>query len=201
MSMASMNATVETVYDQFHAKLRSFTLRQVSDPDAADDILQDVYLKIHAHIGDLRDTERLESWIFQVTRNAIADHYRRSRPQAPLPDALAAPVEEEPDTASELAASIVDMLRCLPPKYRQALELTDLQGLSQADLAARLNISLSGAKSRVQRAREKLKAAFLDCCHFEFDRYGRVIESHPNCPECAAKYPPADCAAGSPGDR
>ncbi len=186
-----MDPTAESIYNEFHAKLRSFTLRQVSDPSLADDILQDVYLKIHAHIGDLRDTDRLESWIFQVTRNAITDHFRRTRPQDPLPESLPAPVDEEPDHATELAASIGDMLGCLPPKYRQALELTDLQGLSQAQLAERLGISLSGAKSRVQRARAMLKDAFLDCCHFEFDRYGRVIDSTPNCPECAAGYPPA----------
>jgi RNA polymerase sigma-70 factor, ECF subfamily len=182
----TMSATVETVYNEFHAKLRAFTLRQVSDPDAADDILQDVYLKIHSHIQSLRDTDRLESWIFQITRNAITDYYRRSRPQEELPDSISVPAEEEPDTASELASSIGDMLRCVPPKYRQALELTDLQGLSQVEAAAKLNISVSGVKSRVQRAREKLKDAFLDCCHFEFDRYGRVIDYYANCPECAA---------------
>jgi RNA polymerase sigma-70 factor (ECF subfamily) len=73
------------------------------------------------------------------------------------------------------------------------LELTDIKGLSQADLAVRLGISLSGAKSRVQRAREKLKEAFLDCCHFEFDRFGRVIDYHANCPECAGDYPSRGC--------
>ncbi len=188
-----MNASAESVYNDFHGKLRAFTLQRVSDPDATDDILQDVYLKIHTHLEDLRESDRLESWIFQITRNAIADHYRRARPQDELPHSLPAPAEEEPDTASELAASIGDMLRCLPRKYREALELTDLQGLSQAELAARLGISLSGAKSRVQRAREQLKEALLDCCHFEFDRYGRVIDYHANCPECAADYPPRDC--------
>ncbi len=188
-----MNTTAETVYNDFHAKLRSFALQRVSDPDVVDDILQDLYLKIHSHVQDLRDTDRLESWMFQIMRNAIADYYRRARPQTDLPDSLPAPVEEEPDATTELAASIGDMVRCLPRKYRQALELTDMQGLSQAELAARLNISVSGAKSRVQRAREKLKEAFLDCCHFEFDRYGRVIDYHANCPECAADYAPQDC--------
>ena len=187
-----MNATVETIYNDFHSKLKSFTMRQVSDPDAADDILQDVYLRIHSHIQDLRDPGRLESWIFQITRNAIADFYRRTRPQEELPESVPAPAEEEPDVEAELAASIRDMMRSIPLKYRQALEWTDLQGLNQAELAARLGISVSGAKSRVQRAREKLKEAFLDCCHFEFDRFGKVISYHANCPECAGDYPPRD---------
>ncbi len=191
--MTTLNTTAEAVYQDFHSRLRAFTIRRVSDPDLADDILQDVYLRIHAHIEDLHNADRLESWIFQITRNTIADHYRRARPQDELPDCLAAPVDEEPDAASELAVSIGDMLRCLPPKYRQALEMTDIQGLSQAEMALQLGISLSGAKSRVQRGREKLKEALLDCCHFEFDRYGRVIDYRANCPECAGNYPPPDC--------
>ncbi len=188
-----MTPTVETIYSDFHAKLRAFTLGRVSDPDIADDILQDVYLRIHAHIGDLREGERVESWVYQITRNAITDHYRRRRPQELLSDNLPAPVEEEPEVEAELAPSVREMLRCVPAKYRQALELTELEGLSQAELAARLNISVSGAKSRVQRAREKLKEAFLDCCHFEFDRQGKILSYAPNCPECASDYPPKEC--------
>lgn len=188
-----MDATVETIYGDFHSKLKSFTLRRVSDPDAAEDILQDVYLKIHSHISELRDTDRLESWVYRIARNAITDYYRRTRLQEELPDSLPAPVEEEPDAASELALSIRDMLRCIPPKYRQALQMTEWEGLSQVELANRLNVSVSGAKSRVQRARDKLKAAFLDCCHFEFDRLGRVISYHANCPECAGDYPRGQC--------
>ncbi len=195
-----MQATVETIYQDFHARLRSFTLKHISDPDAADDILQDVYLKIHSHIQDLRATDRLESWIFQITRNAIADYYRGGRPQEELDDSLAAPVDDDPDAFAELAASIEDMLRGLPAKYRQALELTELQGLSQSDLAARLNLSLSGAKSRVQRARQMLKQSFLDCCHFEFDRLGRAIAYHANCPECASAHPSRRSKAASGGN-
>ncbi len=188
-----MEATVEAIYNDFHSKLRSFTLRRVSDADAADDILQDVYLRIHSHIDDLRAQDRLEGWIFQIARNAIIDYYRRTRPQEELPETVAAPKEEEPDTASEVAASLGDMVRCLPRKYRQALELTEFQGLSQVELAAKLNISASGAKSRVQRARQKLKDALLDCCHYEFDRYGRIIDYHANCRECAGEHAPGNC--------
>jgi len=180
-----MNPTFETIYQDFHSKLYHFIVSRVSDPDTAEDILQDVYLKIHSNIDDLRESDRLQSWIYQITRNVIIDHYRRLRPQDGLPESLASPPDDEPDALSELTASVKGMLNCLPDKYRQALELTELQGLSQVELAARLNISVSGAKSRVQRAREKLKEAFLDCCHFEFDRLGQVIDYEPNCSHCA----------------
>lgn len=188
-----MNANLETIYTDFHSKLKSFVVGRVSDPATADDILQDVYLKLHANMGGLRETDRLQSWVYQITRNAIIDYYRRARPQEELSDSLASPVDDEPDAVSQLASSVKGMLHCVPNKYREALELTELQGLSQVELAARLDISVSGAKSRVQRAREKLKEAFLDCCHFEFDRSGRVVDYHPNCEKCAHENYPDTC--------
>jgi RNA polymerase sigma-70 factor, ECF subfamily len=190
MSRPNMLPSFETIYTDFHSKLYNFIAGRVSDPDAAEDILQDVYLKIHAKMGGLRETDRLESWIYQITRNAIVDHYRRTRPQDELSESLAPPLDEEPDATTQLASSVQGMLNCLPDKYREALELTELQGLSQVELAARLSITVSGAKSRVQRAREKLKEAFLDCCHFEFDKLGKIMNYHPKCEQCAQEgYP------------
>lgn len=188
-----MNATLESVYTDFHSKLHRFIAGRVSDPDTAEDILQDVYLKIHSKMDGLREEDRLESWIYQITRNAIIDYYRRARPQDELSESLASTPDDEPDAVSQLASSVKGMLGCLDDKYREALELTELQGLSQVELATRLDISVSGAKSRVQRAREKLKEAFLDCCHFEFDRMGGVVDYHPNCGTCADPNYPNTC--------
>ncbi len=192
-----MNATLETIYTDFHSKLHRFIAGRVPVPDTAEDILQDVYLKIHSKMDGLREEDRLESWIYQITRNAIIDYYRRIRPQDELSDSLASPLDDEPDAVSQLASSVKGMLGCLDDKYRQALESTELQGLSQVELATRLEITVSGAKSRVQRAREKLKEAFLDCCHFEFDRLGRVVDYHPNCENCANPNYPNTCGASS----
>src|SRR5437588_726670 len=82
---------------------------------------------------------------------------------------------------SELVPCIKEMVDSLTNDYRQALILTEYEGLTQRELAVRLGISVSGAKSRVQRAREKLKDMLLDCCHFEFDHSGRVIDYQPKC--------------------
>ncbi len=78
-----------------------------------------------------------------------------------------------------LTPSINHFIEQLPEPYREAITLTELQGMKQKDLAVKLGISLSGAKSRVQRARKMLKDLFFECCHFEFDRYGTVIDYHP----------------------
>lgn len=178
--------TFEHIYLDFDAKLRHFILGKVADPDVTRDILQDVYLKIHSHIDSVRDSEKLESWIYQITRNTIVDYFRRARPEDELSESLPALPEEEPDVIADLAASVRDMLNCIPEKYRQALTLTEFQGLTQAEMADQLGLTVSGAKSRVQRARGKLKDAFLDCCHFEFDRLNRIIHYEPHCTHCAS---------------
>lgn len=191
-----MTATLETIYSDFHRKLYRFIAGRVSDPDDAEDILQDVYLKIHAHISSVREADRLESWVYQITRNAIADHYRRARPQVELSEMLPAMAPEGSDAIQDLAQSVQEMLNCLPEKYRQALVLTELQGMTQVEMAGRLGLSVSGAKSRVQRAREKLREAYLDCCHFEFDRLGMVIDYQPRCEQCALDS--GDCGDCAP---
>jgi RNA polymerase sigma-70 factor (ECF subfamily) len=89
------------------------------------------------------------------------------------------------DVAQELIPNVRVFIGRLPEVYRQAILLTEYEGLTQRELAERLGISLSGAKSRVQRAREKLKRMLLDCCHFEFDRLGRIIDYQPRCQCCA----------------
>jgi len=183
--------TFEQIYLDFDAKLRNFILGKVSDPVLTKDILQDIYLKIHSHIDSVQNAEKLESWIYQITRNTIVDYFRRARPEADLSESLPALPEEEPDIIADLATSVRDMLNCLPDKYRQALTLTEIQGLTQAQMAEQLGLSVSGAKSRVQRARAKLKDAFLECCHFEFDRLNRVIHYEPKCSHCASNS--ADC--------
>ncbi|MBT8202549.1 MAG: sigma-70 family RNA polymerase sigma factor, partial [Acidimicrobiia bacterium] len=123
------------------------------------------------------DEQRLGPWLYQITRNTITDHYRKRRlDRAPL-DAVDPPEpDNEPDAAERLAAGLQPMIEQLPDKYRSALMLTEFDGLTQAQMGERLGLSISGAKSRVQRAREMLKADLLACCHFEFDTRGRVIE-------------------------
>ncbi len=85
------------------------------------------------------------------------------------------------------------MVERLPDDYREALLFTEYEGLTQKELAERLGVSYSGAKSRVQRAREKLKTMLLACCHFEFDRLGKVIDYQPRCACCRNQECSADC--------
>ena len=185
--MAAMHPPVENVWAEFSDTLKRFILQRVGNEQAAEDILQDVFMKIHAGIAGLSDERRLQGWVYQITRNAIVDFYRKPQPAQDLPEDLVAinGDDDDSDVERKLALSLRGMVEQLPEEYRQAMILTAFEGLTQKEVADRLGLSLSGAKSRVQRGREKLRDLLLDCCHLEFDRRGRVIDYHPrvNCCE------------------
>lgn len=179
--------TTQSVWDAFHAPLQQFIRRRVSDEATAEDVLQDVFLKIHQHMETLKDVKKLEGWIYQITRNTIIDSYRSSRPTTTFDAVEVLDLPEElpdDDVVSELLPCVRAMVRSLPEMDRQALVLTEYQGLTQKEMAERLDLSFSGAKSRVQRAREKLKQQLLECCHFELDRRGHIIDYQPRCQSC-----------------
>lgn len=178
-------STSEEIWGAFHARLLRFIRSHVADEATAEDILQDVFLKIHTRLDTLADERKLTSWVYQIARNAIIDHARTQRPLAELQEQIAIPDEPDDDLARELVPGLTAMLEALPASDREAILLADLAGISQQELADQLGISLSGAKSRVQRARRRLKDVFVTCCQLEFDRLGRVIELRPGCDSCA----------------
>jgi RNA polymerase sigma-70 factor (ECF subfamily) len=182
-----MTVASEQLWETFSGPLHQFIRRRVPDPHSAEDILQDVFLKIHSHIDTLRTRDRLTSWIYQITRNAIADYYRAQRPTVDLAESIAAPEDMvDEDAVRELSPCVAGMVEQLPETYREALRLTEYEGLSQKALSDRLGISFSGAKSRIQRARAKIKDQLLECCHFQFDHAGRIIDYQSRCACCAS---------------
>ncbi|MCL4788324.1 MAG: RNA polymerase sigma factor SigZ [Verrucomicrobia bacterium] len=183
-----MNATLEHIWHEFADRLREFIRRRVADPHTAEDILQDVFVKIQARLNRLKDPAKLQSWIYLIARNAIIDHYRTRKETVEVPETLAAETEPADGEMEDLKASFRRMIYSLPEPYREALVMTEFEGLTQPQLAERLGISLSGAKSRVQRGRAQLTQMLHDCCTFEFDRRGKVIDCTPRqktkCNEC-----------------
>ena len=179
-----METPTEVIWIELSDRLRRFLARRVDDEGDAEDILQDVFLRIHTRRDTLLDESKLTSWAYQVARNAIADHYRGRRPIALLPESMAAPEPPTDDVTRELLPGLPPMLARLSTEDREALILTEVEGLTQRELADRLGLSLSGAKSRVQRARKKLRLAFVDCCHVELDRRGGVASYQPGCDAC-----------------
>ena len=168
------------------AKLRPFIARRVAGAEDVDDVVQDVFLRMQRGLAGLRDEELFGPWVYQVARSAIADYGRMSSRHRvahdDAPEQAAPETDEQPlddSVARGLAMYVASLVALLPSPYREALTLTELEGLTQKDAAAMLGVSLSGMKSRVQRGREKVRSALEDCCHIALDARGRVISCEP----------------------
>jgi RNA polymerase sigma-70 factor, ECF subfamily len=126
-----------------------------------------------------------------TARNVIVDYYRSSSTRREVAsggaEALAAasgesqaPSQDDERAAlQELAACMALMIRQLPPAYREAVTLADLEGASQTDAAVRASVSISGMKSRIQRGRQQLKAMLEECCRVQLDRRGTIVGYDP----------------------
>lgn len=170
---------VASAWPEVENRLRAFLRARVDEPAVADDLLQEVFLR--AWQGRLESPGRLMAWLYRITRNVLTDYRRLARHRREVggkdPDTLDLPWEEDEQIAErELARCLEPMIRRLPDSYREALELVDLQGLTQQAAARRAELSLPGMKSRVQRGRRQLQTMLLDCCHVDVDSKGLVLD-------------------------
>ncbi len=173
-------------WPELMARLRPFVARRVA-PSDVDDVLQDVFLRVQTNLGALRDTQRFGPWVYQLARSAVADHHRAAARHPlmrdPAPGATggdeAAAVESDEDAAAEACGCIAPFVARLPSPYREAITLTELEGLPQKAAAQMLGLSPSGLKSRVQRGRDRLRAMLHQCCEIALDPRGHVIGCAP----------------------
>jgi RNA polymerase sigma-70 factor, ECF subfamily len=182
-----IEAELQTGWTELTKQLHSFVARRVPRADA-DDVVQEALVRIQRNVAELRDDNRFGAWVYQVTRSAVADHLRKNMRESAGVEALSAePIErdnEEDVLTASLVACLSKFVAELPSPYREAITLTDLQGLSQKEAAEIVGISLSGMKTRVQRGREKLREMFDRCCSFTQDTRGHVIDYEPHCKNC-----------------
>jgi RNA polymerase sigma-70 factor (ECF subfamily) len=186
-----MTTKIEDLWQRVHDSLRAFIAKRVNDEAQVEDILQEVFLRVHRQIGNLRDPRRVVSWVYQVTRNAIIDYYRKPGREREFPAGLGSDIEglgmtrivsdhnhhgNADELRTELAGCLRPMIERLSKDYRDAITLVELDGLTQQAAAKRMGISLSGMKSRVQRGRTQLKHLLDECCLVQLDRRGGVWE-------------------------
>lgn len=159
-----MRVATEALWVELSADLRRWFGRRVRNPEQAEDLLQETFLRIHARGDQLRDQERVLGWVYRIANSVLIDHVRRQRPTGE-PVELAVPaLPAEPDPAQTIASWLPLFIAQLPELYRQPLWLSEMEGLSQAEVAVQLGLSPSGARSRVQRGRAMLRDALLACC-------------------------------------
>lgn len=178
----SVPLKTDQVWNEFSDSLRGFILKRVGDSHYAEEILQEAFLKIHKNLDKLQGVNHLRPWLYQIVRNTIADYYRTRRPAKELQEGDPQFAEEASvDTApsEEISPCIKALVDRLPELDRATIKEVEFEGMSQKELSEKLGISVSGAKSRVQRARGRLRNMLLECCSFELDRKGNVLDYRP----------------------
>jgi RNA polymerase sigma-70 factor, ECF subfamily len=184
-------------------RLRAFVASRVDDPELAADITQDVIVRSIAS-GALGRVDNAMAWLYRSARNAVIDHYRTRRANAPI-DELAAWPEQDPenrpnDATRELSRCLRPLLDHLSPAARDALESVDVDGQTQHRAALDAGLSLSGMKSRVQRARHELKNLLEQCCTVALDATGAIAEYRRNSGGCGCSTEPSESTSSCDRD-
>jgi RNA polymerase sigma-70 factor, ECF subfamily len=172
---------VGNIYAQFSQSLLAYIRSKIRSKEDAEDILQNVFTKIAANVNSLSEKQKIQNWLFTVTRNAIIDYYRAnaSKPTSVQDDGIADKFvhEETNDPTGGLDACINSMIDLLPPDYKRIIIDSELRGISQKDLAKKYDMAYPSMRSRVQRGRERLKQLFYNCCHIRTDSLGNIMEA------------------------
>ena len=172
--------SVAAIWRELHAGIHAFIVRQVANEAEVDDILQEVFLRVHRRLDQLNDPDRVMAWLYQIARNAVIDYYRSPERRREVPVGLSGEMELHMPASlhtdkdadrfrTELAACVRPMLEGLSKEYREAVTMVEMEGLTQRAVAERLGLSISGVKSRVQRGRRQLRQLLDRCCVIELD--------------------------------
>lgn len=160
-------------WQQHEGELRGYLAHQLHDPHLAADLLQEVFVRALRQGKDFCRLDNSRAWLFQVARNALLDHHRLNKETVEVPDDLPAG-EDKHDPIVGLSACVAQVLAELSAEDRDIIEQCDLEGVKQKDYAARHGLSLSAVKSRLLRAREKMRSHMSAACQVKFDEAGRV---------------------------
>ena len=166
---------VPALWLEHKTALKNYIFKRVRNEDLCNEILQEVLLKVYKFCLSKSGVRNVRSWLYQIAHNTIIDHYRREARNEGLKLKTELVDEDENLAFKEALDYIQPLLNFLPEEYAVPLKMGDLDGVKQAEIAKKLNLSLSATKSRIQRARIMLKEEFITCCHLETDALGRLI--------------------------
>ena len=176
--MEKSSTCLDAAWKDYAPELRTWMRHRLHQSQDVDDMMQDLFIKAMNQGGKFCDIVNARAWLYEVARNAIADRMKIKREMVELPDDLASQ-EEDVAVVDMLTACLPRVLSELSAADREALLLCDIEGMSQADFAEKMGLTLSTAKSRVQRARQKLRERMSSACQVKLDDLGHVQDFVP----------------------
>jgi RNA polymerase sigma-70 factor (ECF subfamily) len=170
------------LWDSYSKDLKRYVFSQIKDEDTTNDVLQEIFIKIHLNIDSLQKKESVKSWIFTIAHNTLMGFLNKKSFPFAIDD-LADEFSNEEEIHSAKSC-LLPLIKNLPEKYREPLLLSEIKGKKQAEVAQLLGITLSGAKSRIQRGRKLLQQGFMDCCHYKLNEDGFLVGEHQDKSDC-----------------
>ena len=168
---------INEVVQEFYEFLKAYIIKKTNDINLAEDIVQEVMLKlVESHKKNI-EVNNIKAWLFQVTRNTIADYYNDYYNKNKIEFNFNEDWKEHSISSENISTIlesdfIIPMIGLLPEKYAKPLHLSDIENIPQKEIALQLNLGLSATKMRIQRGREKLKTLFIECCDIQYDKSG-----------------------------
>lgn len=166
------------LYD-YRDELYNHIRKKVNNAHDAEDILQDVFVKVCSRFGSVKDTDKLKAYMYKAANNTVIDYYRKKKDVPKAAKCFEKSAEDENDSTNlndEITCCLRKMIAELPKAQQEALLLHDIEGLKHKEISTAKDISVSASKMRVKRGKQSLKRTLEDCCTFELDKYGNVID-------------------------
>ena len=185
----------EELWIMYGPRLKHYIMSHVSDKYEVEDILQEVGIRLQTNERLIKDITNIEAWLYRITKNLIIDYFRRANKVTLIENinevSLPTTTDDE-NYNKEMADCLLQLVEYLPPTYKEAIIEGDYKGIKQGVLGQKWGLSHSGSKSRIQRARKRLKSDLLSCCEVQSDHAGNIIEFH-NIEDARSKFSCLKC--------
>lgn len=167
---------INDVVQEFYAYLKAYILKKVDDKSIAEDIVQEVMIKLIESHQKSTNIENIKAWLFQVSRNTIYDYYKKKNVEVDFEDHWDIETDlSDPFSKIMVSDYIIPMIKLLPSDYAVPLMLSDIENVPQKDIAKKIELGVSATKMRIQRGRKKLRDLFVECCDIEYDKDGNFV--------------------------
>jgi RNA polymerase sigma-70 factor, ECF subfamily len=178
-----MKMSTEEIWEEYAAKILAYFKAKVRRDDLAEDLRQEVFLRVHDNHQQLNSEQKLGNWLNVISRNVLVDHWKAIGRESKLTMDL-----DQNRAEVEFTQAAIDclggLILKLPIEYSEPLRMSELNGMKQKEVAEKLGLSISGAKSRIQRGRIMLRKSITTCCHIELNRRNELVDGECLNPDC-----------------
>ena len=175
---------LEEIWSEYRNALKAFLHSKISNPADVEDLLQEILIKTHNNINTLEDESSIKSWLFQIANRTAIDFYRKKDRTIESNSEKLWYEQNEQEVMQELLKCIAPFIQALPEDSARLLNAVYIQDKSQKDYAEESDITYSTLKSQIQNSRKELKALFDQCCEYEIDKSGNLIDFNPKSDSC-----------------